>query len=246
MTEMIYSRNSFKLRVTRTESGSIDLHGSDYRDGEDYEYHHTIKAVDVPALHAALGGGKDRDVLELLRIFAPVLVSAGEGRWLEARGVPAESFSWGVPVSSIGGTTLVQRAELIAMSAHAGQVDKLGVDYIKHPRAVAARFDPVEQETEHVAALLHDVIEDSPITADDLRLAHIPDAVVDAVVLLTRTKDVAADDYYVAIRGNEVARQVKLSDIAHNTDPARVANLSTSDKEWFAQKYAHARAMLGA
>ncbi|WP_206188136.1 hypothetical protein [Sanguibacter sp. HDW7] len=246
MNDTIYSRQSFTLRATRTASGGVDLHGSDYQDGEDFEYHHKIEAADVPALHAALGGDKDRDVLELLRIFAPVLVSAGEGRWLDARGVPAEVSTWGFPVSSIGGTTLVQRAELIAISAHAGQVDKLGVDYIEHPRAVAARFDPAEEEPQHVAALLHDVIEDSPITADDLRLAHIPDAIVDAVVLLTRTKDVASDDYYVAIRGNEVARQVKLSDIAHNTDPARVANLSASDREWFAQKYAHARAMLGA
>ena len=246
MNEPLLRLRSLTLRATRTEAGGVDLHGTDYRDGEDYEYHHTIPADGVAQLHAALGGDPDRDVLELLRIFAPVLVATGEGRWIEAHDVPFERFTWGVPVSSVRGINLVERAGLIALHAHAGQVDKLGVDYIEHPRAVAARFDPVEQEAEHVAALLHDVVEDSPITPDDLRLAGIPDDVVDAVVLLTRTPEVAADDYYRAIRANELARQVKLSDIAHNTDPARTASLTTSEREWFAQKYAHAREMLGA
>lgn len=86
----------------------------------------------------------------------------------------------------LNGQELVAEAERIAREAHAGQVDKIGVDYIEHPRRVAARFDADTQSDEVATALLHDVIEDTSITADDLQKAGIPAHVIDAVLLLTK------------------------------------------------------------
>ena len=61
---------------------------------------------------------------------------------------------------------MIKMADLVAYTAHYGQTDKQGQPYINHPRTVASTL---EDETEKVAALLHDVIEDTPLTADDLR-----------------------------------------------------------------------------
>lgn len=63
---------------------------------------------------------------------------------------------------------LAARAQTIAVIAHLGQKDKLGVEYIHHPAAVAKPFDPIEQTLECCAAWLHDVLEDSDITRDEL------------------------------------------------------------------------------
>lgn len=139
---------------------------------------------------------------------------------------------------------LAARAEAIATILHRGQADKNGDDYIEHPRRVAARFDPYTEPTEHAAAWLHDTIEDCDILPDDLRDAGIPDAVVDAVILLTRRAGVSADDYYRVIRRDSIALHVKLADIDDNTDPVRIGQLDASTRERLAKKYAHARAIL--
>lgn len=134
-------------------------------------------------------------------------------------------------------------ARAIAQIAHRGQVDKAGAAYIDHPRRVAERLtDP----SEVAAAWLHDVIEDCGITADDLRDAGIPDDVVAAIVLLTRTADQPSDDYYAAIRAHPVARAVKLADIADNTDEERLQRLPMQTQQRLREKYAAARQALGA
>ncbi len=89
----------------------------------------------------------------------------------------------------------VARAQAVAVVAHEGQIDKLGVAYIGHPAAVAARFDPKEQTLEHCAAWLHDVIEDTSVDANLLARAGIHDDVIEVVKLLTRGPD-DGDDYY--------------------------------------------------
>ncbi len=123
----------------------------------------------------------------------------------------------------------------IATKAHAGQVDKSGVDYIKHPIAVASFcHDPKAK----VAALLHDVIEDTDVKEEDLRQQGIEDDIVDAVVLLTKKEDFDKerdlDSYLSAIKENPIAREVKLCDLLHNMDPKR----TMSDMEWKAKKTA--------
>ena len=144
------------------------------------------------------------------------------------------------------GTELISVAEEIARVAHSGQVDKIGVDYIEHPRRIAARFDSATQPNETAVAWLHDVIEDSTFTSAELAERGIPADVIAAVELLTRNHSDSGDnDYYERIRVNPLALAVKLADIADNTDPARTSLLQPDVRERLAVKYAKARVALG-
>ena len=143
------------------------------------------------------------------------------------------------------GDDLIAAAGAIADRAHHGQVDKVGGEYIVHPRSVATRVTP--QSAEFIAtALLHDVIEDSDITASDLLAEGIPESVVDAVTLLTRTEDVAPQEYYARIRTNQMALAVKLADLADNTDPDRLDRLPDDTQVRLRTKYRNAYRCLGA
>ena len=135
------------------------------------------------------------------------------------------------------------RAQAIAVIAHRGQKDKLGVDSIYHPLGVAMRFDPLEDTLECCAAWLHDVLEDTDITADDLELAGIHPEVIEVVELLTR-RDGEGDEYYRRIAQNDSARAVKIADIIDNTDPARLGALDEETQDRLHAKYAHALQML--
>lgn len=138
-------------------------------------------------------------------------------------------------------TNFLIDAEAIARQFHTGQTDKNGIDYIEHPQRVAAKVASPEAKA---VAWLHDVIEDTEMTAAGLIEAGIPVAVVEAVELLTRTPEISNDVYYEYIRGNSLALEVKLADIADNTDPARVALLDKSTQERLATKYEKALASL--
>jgi hypothetical protein len=135
-------------------------------------------------------------------------------------------------------------ARAIATAAHVGQVDKLGNDYIEHPARVAATFDRFSQSTEHCAAWLHDVLEDTTITAEDLLDAGVQREVLEAVLLLTRRNEVPTDLYYSRIREHPVARAVKLADIADNTAEWRIRQLDPDARVRLAEKYAKALAAL--
>ena len=138
------------------------------------------------------------------------------------------------------------RASAIAALAHRGQTDKLGYPYIDHPARVASTFDRIFEPVEHCVAWLHDVIEDSDVTAQDLRDAGIWPVVVDVVVLLTRTAEVPSEDYYELIRVNPFARAVKLADIADNLAPWRVRQLDRGTQARLSGKYKKALIALGA
>lgn len=135
----------------------------------------------------------------------------------------------------------VELARQIATEAHAGQVDKAGRPYIDHPRRVAERVEDLQAQA---VAWLHDVLEDTTRTAEDLRAAGVDDEVVAAVQLLTRTD--GDDAYYARIAVDPLAREVKLADIADNTDPVRTALLDPATRDRLAEKYDHARRALGA
>jgi hypothetical protein len=107
----------------------------------------------------------------------------------------------------------LEKALQIAASAHEGQKDKQGQPYILHPLRVMSR---VEGEEAQIVALLHDVIEDTQVTAADLRRAGFSDAIMTALLLVTHGQDQPYADYVVACKGNPVARQVKLADLADN------------------------------
>lgn len=137
----------------------------------------------------------------------------------------------------------VARAQAIAVIAHRGQADKLGVDCIQHPAAVASGFDPLTQTLECCAAWLHDVIEDTDVVPEDLLKAGVHPEIVDVVLLLTR-RDGQGDGYYERIAANPAARAVKLADIAHNSAPERVAQLEPEVRARLQSKYDHARGLL--
>lgn len=146
--------------------------------------------------------------------------------------------------TELSGSELVAAADAIAALAHNGQVDKVGGEFIIHPRSVASRVRP--RTAVHVAvALLHDVIEDSDYTAADLRNAGMPATVVAAVTLLTRREDVAPLDYYAGIRTNALALAVKLADLADNTDPVRLHRLPAHTQDRLRAKYRQAYFELG-
>lgn len=133
-------------------------------------------------------------------------------------------------------TEQTRRAIKLAYAAHHGQVDQSGLPYIHHVFHVA---EQMTDEVTTVAALLHDIIEDTALTLDDLReQGFLPEA-VEAVRRLTHNADVPYLDYVRALRDNPIAVSVKLADLTHNSDLSRLAHITERDKQR-AQKYRQA------
>ena len=124
--------------------------------------------------------------------------------------------------------SMVDLALSIARKAHEGQLDKAGVDYIEHPIYVASQVDT---EEEKAVALLHDVIEDSPVSAEGLLQASLPETVVTAVQVLTKKKEQDYQTYLETVKKNPLARVVKLADLKHNSDLSRLSSITEKDKE---------------
>ena len=123
---------------------------------------------------------------------------------------------------------MIDIALAISKKAHAGQVDKAGVDYIQHPLYVASQ---VKTEQEKAVALLHDVLEDSNITAADLLAYGLSNEVVTAVQILTKKKGQSYQEYLEKVKTNDLARVVKLADLKHNSDLSRLKSVSDTDRE---------------
>lgn len=102
--------------------------------------------------------------------------------------------------------------------AHAGQTDKSGVPYIFHPYHLA---EQMSDEISVCVALLHDVLEDTPVTVRELE-REFPPAVTEAVRLLTYDREMDYFDYIRSLAVCPVARQVKLADLRHNQDQTRL------------------------
>ncbi|KAA0978645.1 HD domain-containing protein [Paeniglutamicibacter gangotriensis] len=141
---------------------------------------------------------------------------------------------------------LAQVARDIATRAHAGQVDKSGVEYIAHPERVAAGVRAHGGDDAAVAtAWLHDVLEDCEVTEADLGAAGIPVPVIEAVRAVTKVAGETLEDYCTRVRGNPTGLLVKRADIEDNTDPARTALLPEQLRVRLATKYARTRSLLG-
>ncbi|WP_306369833.1 VOC family protein [Nocardiopsis sp. CC223A] len=138
--------------------------------------------------------------------------------------------------------TPAQASELAAR-AHAGQVDKAGRPYTEHVHAVR---DLLAAHGEHaqMAGVLHDVLEDTGLTADDLRARGCPEEVVRAVVAVSRRPDETYDELIARAAADPLGRLVKLADNAHNSDEARLAALPAEQAGRLRAKYARARAVL--
>ena len=116
-------------------------------------------------------------------------------------------------------TELTKKALQTAFDAHKDQVDKTGLPYVFHPFHLA---EQMETEDEVCVALLHDVVEDSDMTMDDLRALGFPNHVIDALDLLTHDDSIEYMDYIESIKSNPLSTKVKLADLRHNSDPTRV------------------------
>lgn len=124
----------------------------------------------------------------------------------------------------------VRRAFESARAAHAGQVDKGGVDYINHPLTVARSVG--NDVSAIIVALLHDVAEDTAFTIDDLQAA-IPLTAdeLDALKLLTHDDATPYLEYVVRLKSNELAAKVKAADLKHNSDLSRLQHPQRKDLE---------------
>lgn len=116
-------------------------------------------------------------------------------------------------------TPLTKKALVISFEAHKNQKDKSGMPYVFHPFHLAEQMDT---ENAVCVALLHDVVEDTDITLEDLRKEGFPYEVICALSLLTHHGGVPYMDYIRSIRDNPLAKQVKLADLAHNSDLTRL------------------------
>lgn len=139
-------------------------------------------------------------------------------------------------------TELTNKAMRFAYAAHHGQLDYNGIPYIFHPLHLAEQMD---DEVSCCAALLHDVVEDTPVTFEELS-REFPNEVTEVVGLLTHD---ASDDYFTylaQIKRNPIAKKVKLADIAHNSDQSRCIGCSFSEEKLacWRDKYRRATAYL--
>ena len=137
-------------------------------------------------------------------------------------------------------TDLTKRALRLCFDAHKEQMDKTGLPYVFHPFHLA---EQMQTEAATVAALLHDVVEDTDYTFDDLEKMGFGGEILDALRLLTHDDDTPYMEYVAALKDNPIARAVKLADLGHNSDMSRL-NVIDEHALRRAEKYKKAIALL--
>ena len=144
-------------------------------------------------------------------------------------------------------TPLTNKALVFAYNAHHGQLDYNGIPYIFHPLHLAEQMD---EEIACCAALLHDVVEDTPVTLEELA-QEFPPEVVEVVRLLTHEDTAESNNrdyfsYLLPIKAHPIAKRVKLADIAHNADQSRCVGSSLTGEQltYWKQKYQKALEIL--
>ena len=136
----------------------------------------------------------------------------------------------------------LERAIAIAAEAHAGQKDRAGAPYILHPIRLMIQMDSKDAM---ISSVLHDVVEDSAWTLDDLRIEGFSDEVLNAVDSLTH-RDKEGEDYwdYIQRAGSDpTATKVKLADLEDNLNPDRLNEVTEKDEKRF-DRYRKAQEML--
>ena len=124
-------------------------------------------------------------------------------------------------------TEQTKQALKLAFECHKEQTDKSGMPYIFHPFHLAEQMD---DEKSTVAALLHDVVEDTEITLDDLETMGFDQDIIPVLKLLTHDKNVEYMDYVNQIKTNSIAKKVKLADLKHNSDLTRFSPGEINEK----------------
>lgn len=116
-------------------------------------------------------------------------------------------------------TTLTKKAMKISFKAHKNQTDKNGMPYIFHPIHLA---EQMTDEKTICVALLHDVVEDTDITFEELENEGFSEDIIDALKLMTHDDSVPYMDYVKEIKTNRIATTVKIADLKHNSDLTRL------------------------
>ena len=137
-------------------------------------------------------------------------------------------------------TKLTKKALALSFEKHKNQLDKSGMPYIYHPFVVA---NGMMDEVTICVALLHDIIEDTDVTVDDLYNQGFKEEIINAIVTLTHKK---SEDYFLyvkRVKENPIARIVKIADLKHNSDLTRLSIITNEDLQRI-EKYKEALKIL--
>lgn len=138
-------------------------------------------------------------------------------------------------------TELTKKAMKIAYDAHQGQLDKGGIPYVFHPWHLAEQMD---DEISTIAALLHDVVEDTDWTLEQLAAEGFPEEAMEVLALLTHPEGQPYMEYVAGLQHNPIAVKIKLADLRHNSDFTRLSAVTADQRERLERKYAPAFALL--
>ena len=134
----------------------------------------------------------------------------------------------------------LDRAIELAKQHHEGQTDKAGKPYIEHPLRL---MNQVESEDEKIVAVLHDIVEDTDMSLDDLRDEGFSEAVISAIECVTKQDGEDYDSFIERISFNPLAVKVKLADLEDNMDLTRLPEVTEKDLERV-EKYKSAKEIL--
>ncbi len=123
---------------------------------------------------------------------------------------------------------LLERAIALAVANHAGQSDKSGAPYILHPLRMMARMKTPEAM---MAAVLHDVVEDTDTTLADLRAEGLPESVIAAVDAVSRRENETYEEFVSRAGADPLAREVKIADLEDNMNLLRLGKSGLSEKD---------------
>lgn len=137
-------------------------------------------------------------------------------------------------------TPMTKVALKLCFEAHKDQIDKSNMPYVFHPFHLA---EQMQDEETTIVALLHDVVEDTDYTLEDLRAMGFSNRVLEAIALMTHAPEVPYMDYVAQIKTNPIAKAVKLADLRHNSDMSRLDFVTPYD-EIRAEKYKNAILLL--
>lgn len=123
---------------------------------------------------------------------------------------------------------MLNNAIALARKAHDRQLDKGGQPYINHPLRVMNNMETVEEK---IVAVLHDAVEDSDLTLEDLKVAGFSDLIIEAIDAITKQEGEKRKDYLRRVMNNPLALRVKIADMSDNADISRIPNPTERDRE---------------